>query len=215
VVVWLVSRRRLPGYAAGGMALVITLVGAASVVLQHLLLGVNYPMDRAALSFVPLFGLLVICPLWRLWQTVSRPLHLGAASVLVVLALASSLHTLSVTKPGQVLFWRSDWDIKQMVQDLVADHDRPGLRNRSVTPGGHWYFEPGVNFYRVTWGLDWLRAYRRELPYAPGDYYFLRGVAEDEQFLVERSLVAIQRYEATRAVLARAPGRSASLAPSP
>jgi hypothetical protein len=210
VVLWLLSRRQVRDYAAGGMALVVALISAVSVVLQHLLVGVNYPTDRAALSFVPLFGLLVIGPLWWLRQTVWRPLGLAVASLLVVLALASSLHALSVTKPGQVLFWRSDWDIKQMMQDLVADHDKPGLRNRTVTPGGHWYFEPGVNFYRVTWRLEWLQVYRRELPYARGDYYFLRGIPEDQRFLAEQSLVLIQQYEATKAMLARPPGRSAS-----
>jgi hypothetical protein len=97
-----------------------------------------------------------------------------------------------------------------MMQDLIADHDKPGLRNRTVTPGGHWYFEPGVNFYRLTWRLEWLRAYRRELPYARGDYYFLRGIPEDQRFLAEQSLVLIQQYEATKAMLARPPGRSAS-----
>jgi hypothetical protein len=204
-------------FLAGTMISCVTLISAASIVVQHRLLGVNYPSDRAALYFIPLLGLLLVCSLAWLRHSSIRPVRLLAGGALVVLASASSLHALGVTDPRHPLFWRSDWDTKEMMQDLVAERARLGAAGTALTAGGNWLFEPTVNFYRLTWRLDWLRVYRRELPYARGDYYFL--LRDDHRVQTENALVAIRQYQLTDNILARPQGpsspRAATNATSP
>jgi len=181
--------------ALGLVALPFLAAGAAA--LQTALFGTATLRDRSALLFVPLLAAALAASLAVLARRRPR-VRLAVSGASLALALLALLHLGRVANTRESFLWWFDADDRRVVDDLTRLHG-----NRPIRLGVTWYFEPSLNFYRVTRGLDWLRPITRDSPFGDFDYsYFLET---DVPEALRRGWVPVARYEQTRSLLARAP----------
>jgi 4-amino-4-deoxy-L-arabinose transferase-like glycosyltransferase len=163
---------------------VATIACVALTVLLRVLLNVNYPVSRTGLYFVPLFtlsGLLMArefslrFPRYRLkWVG----LIVAAA---VVFDYGLSLNT--------QYFRYNAYDAISRQLFLIISNDARSRGLTGVRVGGTWWYEPEINFYRISRHADWMlpydvkdRSYWWESPNSlePADYdYFVFTPASD------------------------------------
>jgi hypothetical protein len=184
----LVWRRR----AFDDTALILTLLLAAVTIteLEHLVLGVHFLMDRTAIFFVFLFTLL-LCSLASSSRAGAGVLGLLAAASLMLFARAANLRSAQL--------WPYDADSRQMLARLSSSaHVSPGEK---LTLRTNWLFEPTINFYRVTRGLDWLAPVDNHGLSASGDYYY--SFPEDDAAMSRHCRATVEQFATTGAILAR------------
>lgn len=179
---------------------------AAAALGQTALLGAKSLRDRTALLFVPLFAFALTAALgWLAGR--GRALRIAVSALTGALALVAMLHVALVANTRESFLWWFDADDERVIADLSRLE-----RERPIHLGATWYFEPSLNFYRVTRGLGWLLPITRESPFGAYDYsYFLD---EDVPEALRRGWTPVARYEQTRSVLARAPSRATTTAPA-
>ncbi len=54
------------------------------------------------------------------------------------------------------LDWQYDADNKNAVEELMSVYNKDDSNRIDIKLGVNWLFEPGFNFYRKTWEIDWL-----------------------------------------------------------
>ncbi|HKC25554.1 MAG TPA: hypothetical protein VKF32_12470, partial [Thermoanaerobaculia bacterium] len=125
-------------------------LSAAAALTQSALLHTGSLRDRTALFFVPLFAFAATAALGWLASR-NGGLHLVVSTAAAVLALASLVHLARVANTRESFLWWFDADDRRVIDDLTRLHGA-----RPIRLGVTWYFEPSLNFYRVTRRLDWL-----------------------------------------------------------
>lgn len=194
------------GRGDGAVIAGLTAIAACGIGLQHRLFGTPFATDRSALFFVPLFVLTLGAAADRGTEAPEPWRRLTPAGALAALAALLVSHTLFCANLTYTDSWRYDADTGRMLADLAAQQSRqprqtPEGRGRK-TLGVSWLFEPAVNFYIQTRGLDWLQPVDRAgLTARDYDYYFYEEDQGDR--LASRKLVEIERYPVTGNVLAR------------
>jgi len=126
----------------------------------------------------------------------------GAALATALVAGALVIHALNGGSLTHPLLWANDFDTKAILRDLVAQYADSDPKPAQVAVSGVWFFEPTVNFYRVTWKLYWMREYRREQPIGRADYYLL----PPQDYLAMRQvrpMSVVRQYELSQIVLAK------------
>jgi hypothetical protein len=131
----------------------------------HLLLGMPYPIDRLSIYGIPM----TVLAGYSLFQPY-LPHRLTVGMAVIIAALIIARYGMELD-PRYFKTWRYDagsGPIYKRIERLSA-----GFGKRPVRVGGPWFFEPSLNFYRLTCGGDrWMRAYQRvSLPQAE-DYDF-------------------------------------------
>jgi hypothetical protein len=156
---------------------------------QHYLLGSPYIAERFALFITPLFFLL-FAYFFDALASGGKALRLISISSLPVVTLAMCYHLLSCLNTSYALNWNYDASTKQMISDLKKEKELIGIKK--IDLGITWWFEPSINFYRVTNHLDWLNKVKREGPKGEHDYYY---ISIEEQSLVPKERVIIKTYQ--------------------
>jgi hypothetical protein len=184
------------------VAVPITLTIAASSILQHHLLGVEYLKDRIAVMFVPLVSLVVLASTAYVASAGQRPVVRNAGVlVLTLFTLGASLHTLKSFNVTHSLVLRGNASTRQVVDDLTAEHQasrEQGLRGR-LTLGSSPVYRPTIDYYTVSRKLTWLKSVNLLSPEA--DYVYYRP--EDEPTVSEMSVTPLTVYPISDAVLAK------------
>ncbi len=178
---------------------------ALLIVLRHGF-EIKYPVDRAAVYWIPLFTLLCLGMIGVLRKR--RPAFLAAGlplTLFLVLAVIQYLAQFNVRYYAQ---WRYDAGTKDIVNVMRAHQAREG--KAAVRVGATWLFEPSLNFYRRRYDLQWLERITRQGPRGQYDYYVLHG--EDLRLALEMELEILYRDPISGAVLAR-PARVLQSAP--
>jgi hypothetical protein len=182
----------------------ILALAAALPVAQFRLLGTLYPIERAALYYLPLLALALTFALdlgtqraRRCYQELTAVLPAGALAVVLL------GHFGRTFDPHTCYTWPEEAHNVGVLE--LIDRDRqtefPG---RSVTLGNDWEFEPSLNYYRVTRHYTWLAPVTRDPPTTPGrDYVYARQDALGE--LLARRPVILASYADSRTVLLRLP----------
>jgi len=141
----------------------------ALIVISRYLFHQPYPELRTAMYWLPLLELAAVVLLDRLSQgsriewILSVPL--AAVLLLCVVQFATQFNTRYFAE------WAYCSAGKDMMQIVRSDHAAtPGARARI---GASWQLEPVINFYRLTWHLDWMDPVNRESPANAYDYYLL------------------------------------------
>ena len=162
--------------------LFLILCGAVLLpLMEHHLAGTRFPVERAALYYVPLFALTLIFALRG-----KTGIAISAAIVLV-----GAWHFARTFDVRTNYTWPYDAHDKDVLERI--DRDRGG---RNVRVGISWKFEPSLNHYRVTRGYTWLAPLKRDPIDGTEDYIY--AVAEDAP-RVPRKVLAI--YPDTGTVL--------------
>jgi hypothetical protein len=153
-------------------------LAVAMPVVLHLLTGALFPIDRAALGYLPLYGLVAVLALDALPDALSRPWLRGVLAVPAGgLAVALAWVWWSGFSPRTCRTW--PFDAHNTVVLAMIDTDRQHADVQPVRLGVSWVLEPSLNFYRTTRGYAWLAPIEREgLTEAGNDYlYFLADEA--------------------------------------
>lgn len=164
------------------------------IILFHIFLKMNYPVERTIIYFYPLFlvfyyhllttqaGLNIL-----IWP--SRILIIG----MILLQFVSFSEQVNL---DYALTWRDNGDTKSILEDL-EEYRTP---NDTISLGIPWYLEPTVNFYRKNNRLHWLEPATRDGIFGkPYDFYVL----EPEQGAIadSLSLETLKRYHVSGKVL--------------
>jgi hypothetical protein len=154
ILVW---REKTPPGKSQVACLLFAGAAILSVILNwllHVAIRMNYPVDRTALYFVPLFtvaALLVAREISALvpgmWLKI-----LGLLIAAVVIAdYAASLNT--------KYFRYNQYDVisRELFQSISGDARARGLTN--VRIGGTWWYQPEIDFYRQRYHAKWIMPY--------------------------------------------------------
>jgi hypothetical protein len=178
------------------LPLLTLLLAILGLVAGHLVLHLNYPIDRTGLYLVPLFGLAWAIAAgaernaWRLW------LH-GLMAVALTLQFATQFQT------RYFLVWQYDMDDKDIARMLQsATAARPA---GSVTVSVTWMHQPALEFYRQYLGIASLRPIERQAPTPLTGYDFYVLNNPDTQRPEKDRLPVIFTGAAAGVVVARNP----------
>jgi hypothetical protein len=175
-------------------------VAIVPIVLSRYVFHQPYPELRTAMYWIPLLSLASLSVLRRFGEGTGmrRILSLPLAAVLVACVLQY------VTQFNTRYF--AEWAYcaagKDMIEIVRAQHAlQPGTR---VRVGATWQLEPVIDFYRVSWGLDWMDPVYRQSPDGSFDYYLL--AFGDTSLVERRHLKILLRDRLSGSILAKPSG---------
>jgi hypothetical protein len=168
------------------------------IVASRYLFAQPYPEMRTVLYWIPLFGLASLALVKKL-QEGSRAQRIVAAPMIACL-LFCTIQFVTQFNTRYFAEWAYCAATKDMMQIIRTQHAaRPDAR---VRVGASWELEPGINFYRAMWQLNWMDPVFRESPDADYDYYLL---LRDDVSLIERHrLKLLLKDELSKSALGKA-----------
>ena len=175
---------------------------ALIIILQHILIGTKFTLQRSALYFFPSF-MALLCAFADSFvgktdeNKTNKPISVIVLSVLMMLIVLPGLFSLNFSHQ---LYSKYDSDVPKMLNSLKADA-RGRIRDRRVKLGINWLFEPIVNFYIATERIGWLQPVNRSGLDADFDYYYY--LPKDAETMKKHSIQVIDKYSVTKSVLAR------------
>lgn len=170
------------------LASVFTVLLAGSVavpIVGRYLFHVRWPVDRAAIYYIPLyvvtvlFGVQLLAGLtdrrWKVTGVLALPV-LFAALLCSQLVRHFDLHS--------TFAWGHDRHDKEVMTLIERDRAKTDPRSTAVRLGVSWQMAPSLNFYRVTRGYTWLAPATAitepsGTPTPPGRYDYLYGNESD------------------------------------
>jgi hypothetical protein len=192
-------RREASGFELAGFVL----AGAVALpVLQHALVHANFPIERAALFYVPLFGVALTLGLDRVERLVDRlSLRLAVLVPAAVLAIVLGVHAGRCVATRVCNDWWYEAHNEEAIEAVAREHTTQGV-GRLLTLGDSWLLEPSLNFYRVTRGYSWLAPVTRA-PLQAADYDYIYAFARDVDERTARRYVTVVAFPDTGTVLLR------------
>jgi len=140
--------------------LLMLILAIAAPVLEHHILGVEYPLERLTLYYMPLLGLLTMTVVDEILSKPPRALRVIGQACCTALLVAMVLHFSRTANLHSTLTWSYDADTKSAVLDLERYFDTTGTNKINVGNNGN--FEPAINFYRKTRFFTWLNPATRD-----------------------------------------------------
>jgi hypothetical protein len=143
------------------------------------------------------------------WVGLAKRLFDGTAPLRALAWMLSGFLVLCIVQFATQFNTRyyAEWSYCAATKDMMAAICSRHVLHpaRRVRLGVTWQLEPGVNFYRAIWGLDWMDEVYRESPDSANDYYLL--LFGDVGLVQRRGLKPLIKDPLSGAVLAQAPGR--------
>lgn len=161
-------------------------------VVENALFGTRYPVERAALYYVPLFAVTLLAAF-------RGRVAIAVSAAIVVAGGWNFVRTFDVHTN---FTWAYDAHNREVLE--IVDRDRGGRR---VRLGSSWMLEPSLNHYRFTRSYAWLAPLTRD-PVTGREDYVYAFVHE-----VPRGGVVLASYPDTNTVLVRLNGGSRSTPP--
>jgi hypothetical protein len=175
----------------------------ASLTLQFVGPGTRYATDRSAIYLIPLFSMLVILS-WAFLSGSGMPRLAGAAGAAYgAVILAAVAHNLACANLTHFHLWKYDAATKDVMQTLYLTTRDPAAAGARYALGVSWRLEPSTNFYRLKYGMGWLRQTHRRGFDGRYDFYYVS--AEDKRVIRQRGLRVIRTFPASGACLAVPP----------
>lgn len=182
----MVQARR--GASFFSLLLVVLSIAVALPVVENALLGTPFPVERAALYYVPLFAVTLLSALR------------GQAAVVLsaAIVLAGGWNFARTFDVHTNFTWPYDAHNREVLE--IVDRDRAG---RPVQLGNSWMLEPSLNHYRFTRHYTWLAPLTREPISGSEDYAY--GFVHD---IPLTGRVVLASYPDTNTLLVRLNGGS-------
>jgi hypothetical protein len=203
LIVRLVRRQFDAHLTMSAIVLALALLMAASSILQHQLLGVNYLKGRIGIMFVPIFSLLVLnfCLSLGALLIGTRFRQLGPFTI-VALAVLLGTHAANTLNTSYSAVLRGNASTRQMIDDLTTHYESnygqdPGAK---VTVGVSAIFKPVVEYYAIARQLEWLKLEEFNTLREDYDYYYYD--TDDGRVLNKKNLIRLDVYPQTGGVLA-------------
>lgn len=192
VTVW---KRREFSFAV--LLLTIFALSVAAPVTEHALLGTLYPLERVALGYLPLTGLLVVFSVdqilskgWRERRIAS--IAVGTVSAMLILVMVA--HFATTANLSHTFTWQYDSETKMAVMEIPNYFDVSN--GHVVRIDSHWALQPSINYYRTRLTFKWLQPVTEgsDVFYGPLQSITERGIAH---------YTILHRYTATGNLLVR------------
>lgn len=176
--------------------LLLLILCSISTIVQHQLFKTPYLMDRTALFFVVLFGILFsffISEIAKHRESLTYVSHLSAFLMI--------LHFFAAFNLTYVLEWKLDSETKEMLKDLNKIKEIP-KEKETISLGIPLCFDPAINYYRAQNDLTWLNStWKYEITNLLHDYFYLNP--EEMSKIKMDSIEIIKEYPITHSVLAK------------
>ena len=184
------------------MYVLVMAVAVALPILQHRLCNALFPIERAALCYLPLGALVLLSALdWlashpvRRWEKTAILMFPAALAVILGWHFARSFTTQSCYS------WGYDGHLDKVLE--IIDQDRKQhFPSRTIVLGNSWKMEPSMNFYRVTRKYTWLAPVTRD-PVNGTGYDYIYAFEKEAQALLARPHRILASYSDTKTVLLR------------
>jgi hypothetical protein len=179
------------------LLLTIFALSVADPVSEHALLGTLYPLERIALGYVPLTGLLVVFSIdqilsknWRERRIAS--VAVGTVSAMVI--LVTVMHFARTANLSHTFTWQYDSETKMAVMEIPNHFDVSN--GHVVRIDSHWALQQSINYYRTRLNFKWLQPVTEDSDVFYGSLQSIteRGIAH---------YTILHRYTATGNLLVR------------
>jgi hypothetical protein len=152
--------------------------------IQHVVLGNDFYVHRFALFFYPLFILNLTFLISYFYEKEFKWTSISFSYLFMILLSVNLFknHSLTYFKD-----WKYDQNTKLVMQQLKKEHDK--LPNKQMRLGVNWLFEPGTNFYRYTWNLNWMNPTHRRGISKHDDYFYLFNIDKEAPLLSDKTVL--------------------------
>ena len=123
------------------------------IIALHVFFKADYPISRFSIFLFPVFMVHIGFLVHYLMSLKYEKLILVVISII---ALASMINFWQNTSLRSTIEWSYDTNTKDMIQTLVSHREKNNPGTGNVRLGINRLFEPTINFYRETMGIDWL-----------------------------------------------------------
>jgi hypothetical protein len=194
-----------------GLFCSILTLAVALPIFQHYLFKTLFPIERAAVYYLPLYAAVLLSAFHWLIGLSSRRLEKTMVLILpVIIATALCWNFYHAFNMHTCYTWGYDAHNAGILE--IIDRDREGnFPGRTVSLGNSWLMEPSLNFYRITRNYTWLEPVTRK-PISSDSNDYIYAFEREVEKLPRNSHVRLAFYPDTRTVLLRvnhAPGSSA------
>ncbi len=158
IALW-VSRRRIYSFHC----LLLILIGAVLLpILQNRLFDTPYPVDRSALLYVPLVGILLgkLFDFLIIFSDKPRLQGAGTFFSLAISLILAGYFALNFNA-FSCYSWAYEAKNKEVLQ-ILNNHHKSLLPDHPISVGISWVFEPSLNYYRISRHYNWLQPFTRE-----------------------------------------------------
>lgn len=173
--------------------LIVIFISLLMPILLHLLFDFKYPKGRTALYWILFAGVLmaVILKGFHADRSVASFLTKGFFAILSLSVVLSFIKTANISHSR---LWPGDADIPEMLDMLRTEVPKGKKCNLLI----YWYYEPTINYYRISRNYEWLRPVsRKSLDHIKYDYYY---VSKNQNFKMKKKKV-IKTFEKTNSKL--------------
>jgi hypothetical protein len=160
------------------------------IILLHAMIGTDYPISRFSIFLFPVF---MVHMGFLLDYLMSIHYHKLILTFISGIALVSLISFWQKANLYSSLEWAYDMKTKNMIQALALHHQKNNPCSEHIKLGINWLFEPTINFYRETKGMDWLLQVDRNGMSENDDYYYL--FKDDLNQLDSIEYEVIEKYE--------------------
>ncbi|MBC8146669.1 MAG: hypothetical protein H8E98_01655 [Bacteroidetes bacterium] len=141
-----------------------------AIILLHYIFGSDYPIDRFSVFLYPIF---IVHFGYLLYYFINIGYEKIALTVAVSLGLISAVSFGLKADLYSYPEWKYDMETKNMIQKLVTYQEKNDAGVDKIKLGTNWVFEPTINYYRQTQGIDWLIPADRNGITENDDYYYI------------------------------------------
>jgi hypothetical protein len=155
-----------------------------SSIFQNGLFKTPFLANRFALFLYPLFILTSCFLIMEVLKSSYKYVIHGLLSLMVLMFFG---HTCYSVNTSWYYEWKYDMNTKDMLEKLDTLR-----KNKNISLGITWVFEPSINFYKKTHKLEWINEVNREGLKPENDYFYVR--AEDFQKTLKEEVTIICYY---------------------
>ncbi len=184
------------------LSLGILAVAVALPIFQHRFFSILFPIERAALYYLPLYAALLthafdeaakLCR--RRWQ------KMAILALPLAVAAISCWHFCHSFDTRFCYNWWYDAHNHEVLEIIDRDRAR-NFPGRTVTLGNSWLMEPSLNFYRITRNYTWLSPVTR-MPIRARNNDYVYAFEPEVAPLLGEPHVKLASYRDTQTVLLR------------
>ncbi len=140
------------------------------IILLHIVFRADYPIARFAIFLFPVFMVHIGFLVHFFMSLKYEKIILAVICSLAFVSMISFWQKANLYSSSE---WAYDMKTKNMIQTLATHRERNNPGTENIKLGINWLFEPTINFYRVTEGMDWLLPVDRNGISKNDDYYYI------------------------------------------
>jgi hypothetical protein len=204
ILIFLHFRKRSLGEVLPGLSVFANLILVSlSTILQRVLFDNPYLIGRTGLFLIPLFTLLLLF-LFRELARGKAALKVISISLLWVIACLGIYHFVERANTAMTVEWRSDADIKSLLEDLKTRKNLDFPERPRISLGIDDIFYPSLAYYLKRGASAWLEV-DTVPPYAGYDFYYLEDAFESTRRILSQ-LILIKTYPLSGNLLTKLKG---------